>query len=136
VSGEVHADFGEFAKLVGFSLSAAEVTSAEPLQLTLYWETLQVSDEGYQVFTHLMSTDGSLIAQHDGAPAGGTRPTDGWAVGDSIVDLHTMVFLEPDYTGEAYIVVGMYNPATGRLTVASGDDSITLPVTINVVSPG
>jgi len=134
VSGEVRVQLGQFARLVGFSLPSAEVRSGEPIQLTLYWEALQTPGQGYQVFTHLLSSDGRLIAQHDGAPAGGTRPTDGWAQGESVIDLHPMVFLESDYIGEATIAVGMYDPATGRLKTESGDDSIVLPVTVNVVS--
>jgi len=135
VSGEVGVQMGEFARLVGFSLPSSEVTTAKPLQLTLYWEALQTPEQGYQVFTHLMSSDGRLIAQHDGAPAGGTLPTNGWVGGQSVIDVHSMVFLDQDFTGEAQLVVGMYDPATGRLPTESGDDSVVLPVTIVVVSP-
>jgi len=132
VSGEVRVQFGDFSRLVGFSLPTAEVGSGEALPLTLYWEALQTPQQGYLVFAHLLSTDGLLLAQHDGAPAGGTRPTDGWNAGDSIVDLHTLVFLEPDYVGEAIIAVGLYDPAVGRLLADSGDDSVVLPVTVNI----
>ena len=135
VSGEVYVQFGDSVRLVGFSLPTAEIESGEPLPLTLYWEALQSPPGGYQVFTHLIGMDGRLIAQHDGAPAGGTRPTDRWNPGDSIVDLHTLVFLEPDYVGEATITVGLYDPAAGRLLAASGDDNVVLPVTVNVSAP-
>jgi hypothetical protein len=67
LSGEVYVRFGDFAELVGYNLPAAEFRTAQPLLLTLYWRGLQgTSPTNYLVFTHLLSQDGRLIAQHDG----------------------------------------------------------------------
>ena len=134
ISGEVYVRFGDFAALVGYSLPAAEVTAGQPLPLTLYWQGLEgTSPTNYLVFTHLLSQDGRLIAQHDGAPVGGTRPTGEWATGETIVDPHPMAFADPGYTGLANIAVGLYDPATGRVPTGTGDDRAVLPVTINVL---
>ena len=135
ISGEVSARFGDFAELVGYSLPAADVTAGQPLPLTLYWRGLEgTSPTNYLVFTHLLAQeDGRLIAQHDGPPAGGTRPTGEWTTGETIVDPHPMAFADPGYTGLANIAVGLYDPATGRVLTATGDDRVALPVTINVL---
>ncbi len=133
LSGEIHVRFGDFAELVGFSVPAAEMTRDQPLVLTLYWlGTGGVSPMNYVVFTHLLSEDGRLIAQHDGPPAGGTRPTTTWAAGETIVDVHPMSFYETDYIGAARIAVGLYDPATGRVPTSTGSDHVLLPVTIFV----
>ena len=91
----------------------------------------------YMVFTHLLSASGGvrLIAQHDGVPANGTRPTTSWVAGETIVDPHLMTFTAEhlDYIGPATISFGLYDPATGRVPTETGDEQITLPVTINVV---
>jgi hypothetical protein len=134
LSGEVTVRFGNFAELVGYSLPTAEVSPAQPLALTLYWRGLAgTSTTNYLVFTHLLADDGRLIAQHDGPPAGGTRPTSSWTAGETIADPHPMAFYDTAYAGSARIAVGLYDPATGRALTETGSDSVILPLTINVV---
>jgi len=133
IAGEVHVRFGDFAELASFSLPASEITTAEPLMLTLYWQADGTSPIDYTVFTHLLAEDGHLIAQHDGTPAYGVRPTTTWVPGESIVDTHPMSFQDTAYTGPARILVGLYDPATGRIATDTGSDHVVLPVAINVV---
>jgi hypothetical protein len=134
ISGEVRVQFSNFAELVGYSLLTADVTAAQPVPLTLYWRALEgVSPVNYEVFTHLLAEDGHMVAQHDGPPAGGTRPTTTWTPGESIVDPHSMAFGDPAYTGPTRIAVGLYDPATGRVLTVTGDDRVVLPITINVL---
>lgn len=134
ISGEVRVQFSNFAELVGYSLLTADVTTAQPLPLTLYWRALEgVSPMNYIVFTHLLAEDGHMVAQHDGSPANGTRPTTTWMPGESIVDPHTMAFSDAAYTGPARVAVGLYDPATGRVLTATGEDRVVLPITINVL---
>jgi hypothetical protein len=139
-AGDVHVRFGDpaFAELVSYSLSAVEITTAQPLQLTLNWRALdERSPLNYVVFTHLRSSSGDIIAQHDGPPAGGARPVVEWSPGETIVDVHQMAFVEGyrDYAGPATLVVGLYNPEATyeRVVTNVGGDYVTL-VTINVVS--
>ncbi|MEA3342452.1 MAG: hypothetical protein U9R15_21015 [Chloroflexota bacterium] len=136
VTGDVNVRLGNSARLISYGLPANEVTAAQPLPLTLQWQALErVSAVDYWVFTHLLAEDGRLIAQHDGAPAGGTRPTTGWNSGEIIVDVHTMAFQDAAYTGPATIVVGMYDPDDPGVRVPTelGSDYVVLPITINIV---
>ncbi|HET89522.1 MAG TPA: hypothetical protein ENN99_02100 [Chloroflexi bacterium] len=134
-SGNMQVQFGDFALLTGFSLSVAEVTTSQPVPLTLYWQGLAGgSPVDYLVFTHLIADDGRLIAQHDGIPGGGSRPTTGWAAGETIVDPHPLAFYDAEYTGPARIAVGLYEPSAGRVLTRSGDDYVFLPVTVMVVA--
>jgi hypothetical protein len=135
LSGELLVRFGGFAELVSYSLPAATVTTAQPLPLTLYWRGLGGgSPTNYMVFTHLLAGDERIVAQHDGPPAGGTRPTSEWATGEFITDLHPMAFADTAYVGPARIAVGLYDPATGRVLTGTGEDRVVLPVTINVIA--
>jgi hypothetical protein len=138
VSDEIQIRFGDFATLARYSLSATDITTSERLLLTLEWQALEgTSPMDYMVFTHLLSASGEvrLIAQHDGVPANGTRPTTSWIAGETIVDPHLMTFAAEhlDYVGPATISVGLYDPTTGRVPTATGGEKVTLPVTINVV---
>lgn len=133
ISGAVNVRFSDFAELVSYSLPAAEFSTAQSLPLTIYWRGLEgTSPLDYWVFTHLLAEDGHVVAQHDGAPAGGTHPTSGWGTGETIVDLHPMVFQDTDYVGPARISIGLYDPEIGRVLTQTGDDQVVLPVVITV----
>ncbi len=133
LTGEVYARFGDVGELVGFALSAADVSPDQTLELTLYWRGVDNDNQvNYLVFTHLLSADGRLIGQHDGAPASGARPTSAWAAGETVADVHPMTFSDAGYAGPARIAVGLYEPGRGRMTTQTGEDAVVLPVTINV----
>lgn len=134
VPGGIRVRFSDFAELVGYALPAIEFTTAQPLPLTLYWRGLEgISPTNYMVFTHLLAVDGRLIAQHDGAPASGTRPTTTWVAGETIVDLHPLAFTDLGYVGLARIAVGLYDPAVGRVSTETGDDRVILPIMVSIV---
>jgi len=134
VSSGVGVRFGDFGELANFSLPAAEFSTAEPLPLTLYWRGLDSpSSVDYQVFTHLLAEDGHLIGQHDGPPAGGTRPVTQWTSGEMIEDFHPLTIQDTGYTGPARIAIGLYDPATGRVLTHAGSDHVVLPVAITIV---
>jgi hypothetical protein len=137
--GDVNVRFGSppFAELLSYSLEAVELTTAQPLQLSLTWRALEGPTLiNYVVFTHLRASDGSILAQHDGPPAGGTRPLTEWSPGETIVDVHPMAFAEEarGYTGTATLIVGLYNPEAvqERVVTSTGTDYVTL-VTVSVV---
>jgi len=98
--------------------------------LTLYWRAIDPSDQPLTVFTHILTGDGRLVAQHDASPAWGHRPTTGWVPGEYIIDKHTLQWTESDesYTGDAMLEVGLYNPVTGeRLLNHQGEGQLLLP---------
>jgi hypothetical protein len=139
VSGEMDVAFGDFGRLVAYQLSSTQVSAGQPIVLTLTWQGLEgTSPADYTVFTHLLAPDGNLLAQHDGPPAGGNAPTSGWQAGETIVDTHQMAFRSAgqEYAGPATIVVGLYDPEDvgARVITSGGQDQVSLPVTIDVVS--
>ncbi len=132
----VSAAFVEQIALIGFDLSQAPISSAVPVAVTLYWQALSGEiGESYTVFVHLLAPDGRVIAQHDGLPAGGGRPTNEWLLGEYVIDRHELEWREPDYTGPARIIAGLYDPATGeRLLTAEGADHFLLPAEVAVTA--
>ncbi len=132
------ARFGNVAELLGYDLAVTEVNPNQTVQLTLYWRALDgAGAANYVVFTHLLPPDISrILAQHDGSPAGGTRPTTMWSAGETIGDYHELTFLVGDYTGPAQIAIGLYDPLTlARVPLDVGGDYILLPTPITVVTP-
>lgn len=136
VATPVDVRFGEDIALIGVDAPDEMLRSGEPIELTLYWQSL--SDEiadGYTVFTHLLAEDGHLLAQHDGLPANGQRPTNEWLAGEFIIDPHNLIWRDLNFTGQARLAVGLYDPATGeRLLTADGADGFFLPQTITVTA--
>ena len=85
-----------------------------------------------------------MLAQHDGQPANGTRPTPGWLAGEIIRDTHVLTWSSapgavsdgrgPDVSGHAAFRVGLYDGETGtRVLWHDGQDALQLPIPVTVV---
>jgi hypothetical protein len=108
---------GDLARLVGFDVLDGRVR--------LYWQALGAGAENYTVFVHALDASDRIVAQSDAQPAGGARPTRGWAAGETIVDEHPLR-LPPETRA---LAVGLYDARTGqRLPVRGGGDRLVLPL--------
>lgn len=90
-------------------------------------------DRPLTIFLQALAPDGRVVAQQDGPPAGGRRPTTGWIEGEIVLDQRTMNRTDPGYSGPAELVTGLYDATTGqRVPLADGSTAarlgqITLP---------
>lgn len=112
------ARFGGLIELQAAQLTR-EVERHRLLLVSLRWRALAAPDQDYTVFVHLADASGRPLAQHDGPPAAGTRPTSGWRPGDEVLDRHP-VWLPSDLPAGRYrVLVGLYRGAT-RLPLETG----------------
>ncbi len=109
---QVKANFGDRATLLGYDLGPDAVLPGGTLRLTLYWRAEQPMSRSYTVFTHLLDAASRVAAQHDGQPAGWTRPTTGWLPGEIIVDVHELPLAADLSPGEYPLEVGLYDATT------------------------
>lgn len=125
-----------FAELRGFAADS-ETWSGGTLGVTLNWQALEPAERDYTVFVHLLDADGQLVAQHDGMPRDGGRPTTDWDAGETIVDTH-FVLLPPGLSeGDYRLRAGWYDGQTGeRVLMSSGADSLELPFVVRNQFPG
>ncbi len=101
-SAEVLARFED-----GIVLHTVEVErTRNGLCLHLLWEAERAPSGPYKVFVHALRGD-QRIAQHDGEPAYGLRPTTEWQAGDWIEDEHCL----PVPSIEA-VRIGLYDAET------------------------
>jgi arabinofuranosyltransferase len=109
--------FGESIQLLGYDF-APPATLDQPAVLALYWQSLALVTERYDVFVHLLDESGSIVAQEDQEPVAGMAPTHRWQPGDIIRDPYT-IFLPADLLPGPYRVsIGMYLRTSGaRLPV-------------------
>lgn len=133
----VEAEWMDFVSLDGILVPDGETWSGGSVRVLLDWRAIATVDRDYTVFLHLLNSDGLLVAQDDRMPAGGRRPTSGWATGERVVDEHE-ILLPPDLPEGIYSLrVGWYDWQTGeRVRLANGDDALDLPVTIANRFPG
>jgi hypothetical protein len=109
---------GDSIRLLGYSLSSSELTSSDTLTVTLFWQSTRELPASYHVFVHLQDEDGTLVAQHDGAPLYGERPTWSWQAAEVLQDEHRLPTDDSLPGGEYTLSVGMYDyPSGTRLPV-------------------
>jgi len=119
---------GDVGTLVGARIQRA----GDVLTATLVWQATAPSDVPLHVTVQLLGPDGRPVAQHDGPPAGGARPTTGWLPGEYILDVHTLTVQTPPRGQPALgyaLVAALYDPSTGtRLpaTDPAGDGLVPL----------
>lgn len=116
----------------GISLASAradlsEVRRGDIIPLALTWTALSAPASNLSVFVHLGLADGPPVAQNDGAPGAGFRPTTSWRPGEAIIDQRGVLITPATPPGRYTLFVGLYDPATGqRLKLTSGADRLAL----------
>ncbi len=103
----------------------ASVHPGGVLPVDLEWHALRNNQDNYSVFVHFVSSNGQMVAQHDGWPAAGLRPTSRWQPGDVIHDRLALALPASLTSGSYRLIAGMY-VGDSRLALADGMNSIEL----------
>lgn len=109
---EVDYRLGDHIRLKRYRLSSQTVNPGDTLTVVLVWEADAELEGNYAVFCHFVSPSGDLIAQRDGPPIYGVRPTPSWRAGEVIEDGRDIFLSEELPFGEYELSVGMYDPET------------------------
>jgi hypothetical protein len=131
VEGDLpHATFVNFEDqiaLVGFDFDRRVMAPGETLNLTLWWEALDVPAKDYKIFTHLVLPPEAVWAQEDDRPQDGARRTNTWQPGDRIEDRYALTLPTDAPPGIYFVEIGIYDSQTGsRLDVEFSDKGIVL----------
>lgn len=122
------ADFGGSVRLLGYDVGALQ--AGQPLDVTLYWQTVAEMAEDYLVFVHVLDvTSGRIIAQVDEAPQNNGYPTSLWVADEIVADQHTLNIPADLPDGEYRLRVGFYRQENGDYLAVNGDASLLLPLT-------
>ncbi len=113
--------------LASARVDLADVRAGDIIPLALTWTASSAPPANLSVFVHLGPADGPPIAQNDGAPGAGFRPTAGWRPGEAISDQRGVAITPAAPPGRYTLFVGLYDPATGqRIKLTSGADRLAL----------
>jgi hypothetical protein len=110
------------------------VTAGDVALVQLQWEARQDVAQRYKVSVQLLNAANQVVAQRDGEPAGGSRPTDTWQAGDIIADNYALPVPLGTPPGVYKLVAAMYDAAGGQRLAHAGGDSIPLG-TVQVERP-
>jgi len=111
---EYHLNYqlGEHICLERVRISSEQLAPGDTLTVVPVWTSDGEIGESYKVFCHVLSCDGELVAQQDGLPLNGIRPTQTWRKGEAIEDSYEIA-IGADARADTYkLSVGMYDPTT------------------------
>jgi hypothetical protein len=87
---EANYSFGEVATLIGYDLLGNLTPQDAHVEMTLYWQALQATDQPYTVNVRLVDGNGTILVEQESQPAAGMVPTTEWQAGEIVADLHKM----------------------------------------------
>ena len=123
------AQFGNQIRFLGYDLRPQPASPDGTLLVTLYWQASVAPRADYTVFAQLLNDQGTLVAQLDGQPAGGSRPTSSWQPGETIVDSRAIPLPADLAPGTYDLWVGLYTwPDLKRLPLSAGSSGDALLV--------
>lgn len=110
------ADFGAPAmiELHGYELSTVQLAPGEQVDVTTFWRAASGNIDAYSIFLHLGHEGEPPIAQSDGIPVSGVRPTSGWRAGEVIEDRRLLQIPAETPPGTYQLSIGFYAPETGQ----------------------
>jgi hypothetical protein len=118
----VNYQLGEHIRLRRVRLSATTLKPGDTLTVVLIWTSDGQIQDDYTVFCHLLSESGQLVAQRDGPPIYGVRPTPSWRAGEAIEDSYDLLLGDGFAPGVYGLSLGMYDAESGLRVPAYGED--------------
>jgi hypothetical protein len=106
--------------------------SEQNLEVSLWWSADKSPGKDWTVFVHLLDPTGRLVAQHDGMPVSGLRPTSTWGPGEVITDIHLLTLPAGESIGEAHLAIGLYDLDTGQRSQLLDKPGETVSFTLDI----
>jgi len=111
----LEANFGNQAKLMGYTVLPESSPVGNTLRVVLYWSSLGPTPVPYTVFVHLLDPSGRQVSQKDSMPMSNLRPTTDWRPGETLADgVYELPIPAQSPPGEYALEVGLYHLASGK----------------------
>jgi hypothetical protein len=123
VQRERRAEFDGQLALTGFSLSSANPSPGDKLEIGLSWQALDNAGPAYTAFLHLLASDGTGVAGMDEPILGGLYQPDLWPENQELADQHRLTLPGDLPPGRYRLDLGLYPPGQpdALLPVMGGD---------------
>jgi 4-amino-4-deoxy-L-arabinose transferase-like glycosyltransferase len=124
LSDETAVEFVDLARLESSAFEPATLAPGGTVDVTLYWRPLTRTEQDYVVFIHLLSDEGTIVAQRDSYPGLGKNPTSDWDPGVIFEDTFQIQLPETAYAPDAGVLrAGLYLPGGARVRTSVGGDA-------------
>lgn len=110
------ANFGGVLTFLGYRLEVGRVAAGEAIHVDTVWQVTGTGLGSISILAHLTAPDGHLVSVGDGL---GVTP-ESWAVGDVIVQTHTIQVPEDAAPGLYTLQTGLYTIPEGRRFLVRG----------------
>ncbi|MCK6508737.1 sulfatase-like hydrolase/transferase [Myxococcota bacterium] len=108
--------FGDYARIVGYSLASPTVKAGETLRITYIFEALRPIPAKWNLFFHIETTRPFHFINGDHNPAGGVLTPNRWKPGTYILDEQEIHVPADQAVGSAVnVFLGMWSEQDGRL---------------------
>jgi uncharacterized membrane protein len=109
-----------------------QLDPGEQVRVSLHWLAIEAPQAERTVSLRIVSANGAILAQHDGWPALGTKPTSWWQAGWRVRDVHYLTVPEDAVSGPASLQLLVYDSYSHEvLLFQEGQTEIEiLPLTI------
>jgi mannosyltransferase len=119
---------GDDITLLGYRGWNLAPAAGEVTQLQMEWRADRAPAGRDKVFVQLLDANDQVVAQHDAEPQGGSRPTDTWQPGETVLDNLGLLIPPGTPPGSYRRIAGMYDPQTlERRLLSDGSDHVDLP---------
>ncbi len=103
--------FGDWARLLGYTVDTTEVKIGETGGVTLYWEREGEPTGRHQVWLRLLNLHGEVVWEgRDRFAVNNTYPANAWKAGEVIPDYHEIPFEHGILPGQYWLQVGLFEP--------------------------
>jgi hypothetical protein len=103
----VLANFDDQIALIGYDISEKIARPGDDIDVNLYWQAERPLEINYQVFVHVLRTDGSLAAQSDKLNPG-EFPTRQWPTDKYVLDRHHLRLPDDLPPGNYVVATGLW----------------------------
>jgi hypothetical protein len=127
---------GGDVRLQGYTMSQSVLRPGDTLECVIWWQAERGALDERSVMVHLLNARGERVAQADGPPASGVRPTSQWRSAELIIDARQVALPANLRPGEYTLLIGMYRwPSLERVSLHNGatrqhEDVLRIPITI------
>ncbi len=120
--------------LDAYRIGSRTLKPGDTLDLQLVWRAAAgPTTDRWKVFTHLLDSSSTVVAQRDAEPGDNLRPTTSWTRGEQVQDNYGIVVPSGLPSGEYTLEIGMYD-GDRRSQIAGYGDHLNLGQ-VEVTSP-
>lgn len=84
----IQVTYGEAMRLMAYDVDRHIARPGDHVAVALYWQALAQMSEDYSIYLQLVPWQGTVLAQKDTYPGGGSYPTRLWTPGEVMCDLY------------------------------------------------